>query len=872
MPASSDTVPAPERVVFSGAAAAPGARWRQLGLGLILIAVVYVAGAPELGAPWIQGDEYIFIVGNPDVNPIAAGTVATPLKERLAHILTHVHDDLYQPIPILTYAIEWGISGGDPLRFRRTDVLLHGINGLLVWWVLTWVLRRVAGPAARHVSMLAWTLALVWALHPMLVTAYASDMGRTHLLAAMFSLLALAFYLRTVTSGRWAYFSVALLALLLGMLCKPMPGWVLLALVVEAAAAGWRRAWLSPRVWIVGILCAGFAVSTLWTSRQAGLIEDASKGLFGDPVARSALAVWIYARNLIAPAWLAFWYPPDPRTGWAYPLVWLGLLLAAASVAHAIRAWRQPRTRAVTVGWAWCWALLLPVLGLVGAREVAAEDRYFYQPLAGIALVVGVTLLRLQTQPRPVASWHVLGLAGAVVTAAMLLWDLPQCRIARGTIRRATRLVTLNPTDPRALEALAQAYDFSRNHPIPADDLAKVPADSNQFTYFTRRTRETLLRAAEAENLAYYFPGPEDRGPFHRRLSYRFLLAGDAHHSLAQAEAARTLRPDDFMTWKRLAHALQALGRLDDALAAYTRCEELLPDMPATRAAHFTDLATLLMFDLGRGTQACPRFAAALATGHGTASAKLGMALCMIRDREGRYGTGAEGYRLISEVLAADPGNVRAGLVLAEYHLRSWHWEQAQRVYDAILRDYPAHYAALRGLHEVCLQTGQMDEAVLAWGDALQQEPDRREFQSYFVWALALAEDPAAVPAADDLLAKEPNNPFGCFARMVHAVRHGELTEAVAWIERADEGAPIPQAREFERAAAALQLGLDRGRLPEAARLAQAAVCLARRAPPELKAEAPALIDAFVKKNADSPWTGLAEQLRERLSDAGAAP
>ena len=554
-----------------------GERWRRVGLGAALLAAVFVSGSGELGAPWIQGDEFIFIVNDPDVNPAAGGAAVRSLGERLGRIVTRVHDDLYQPIPMLTYAVEWSISGGDPLQIRRTDVLLHGINGLLLWWVLASALRRVGGRA----SGLAWVLALLWALHPMLVTAYASDMGRTHLLAAMFSLVAIGFYLRTVESGRWEWFGGTVGALLLGMLCKPMPGWVLLAVVLEASGGGWRRTLTRVRVWIVGAICVGFALSTLWTSREAGLIEDASKGLFGDPVARSALAVWIYARNVVAPAWLAFWYPPDPRAGWGFALVWLGLLVAMASVAHAIWAWRQVRTRAIAVGWAWCWGLLLPVLGLIGAREVAAVDRYFYQPLMGVAVVAGVVVLRIQA--RLVVSWRVLGGGAAVVAVAMLAWDLPQGRIARSTIRRATRLVELNPGDPRALEALAQAYDFARNHAIPVSDRAAIPKDGSQFRHFTLKTREALGRAADAENLAYYFPGPEDRGPFHRRLSYRFLLTGDAQRSLEQAEAARELRPDDFMTWKRLAHAQQALGRLDEAEAAYARCEAVLPESPADR-------------------------------------------------------------------------------------------------------------------------------------------------------------------------------------------------------------------------------------------------------------------------------------------------
>ncbi len=219
------------------AAGNPRPSRRLLGiLGLVLAAAVYVAGSPGLDSPWIQGDEFVFIVTNPDVNPAADPEhEPAPLGSRLAAIVTKVHDDLYQPIPILSYAVEWDLTGGEPLSFRRTDLLLHVLNVLLLWWVLATLLAPDGRAGSAPTSVVAWALALLWALHPMLVTTYAADMGRTHLLSATFSLLALRLYVYTLTPGKSACFIGVVAALLAAMLCKPVIGWVLLAFVLEAA-------------------------------------------------------------------------------------------------------------------------------------------------------------------------------------------------------------------------------------------------------------------------------------------------------------------------------------------------------------------------------------------------------------------------------------------------------------------------------------------------------------------------------------------------------------------------------------------------------------------------------------------------------------
>ncbi|MCK4342877.1 MAG: hypothetical protein KAY37_14275 [Phycisphaerae bacterium] len=732
----------------------PASRRLVLGLGITLVLALYIAGSPSLDAPWIQGDEFIFIVDNPAVNPAADPDHAeAELGTRLLGILMSVHEDLYQPIPLLTYALEWELTSGRAHSFRRTDLLLHALNALLLWWVLATVLRQEQWARSVRVSVVAWALALLWALHPMLVTTYAADMGRTHLLSATFALLALGLYWRglvlrdTDTTQRATdfgprgtapaeargssetapaeargpsegvllgalrkelYFGGAVAALLLAMLCKPVVGWVLLALILEAARRGWRRALTSYRLYVIALICLGFAVFTMQTSRESGILEDVSQGLFGDPAARGALAVWIYFRNLVTPLWLAFWYLPDPRTGWSCPLVWIGVGLAAAGAWHAVRSWRRPETRAITIGWAWCWGLLLPVIGLVGAREVAAVDRYFYQPLMGIMLIVGVLACRVLARFKPAASARIILSVAGVLALAMLAWDLPQCKIARSNIRRARRLVELNQGDPRALEALAAAYDFARNHPLPRDDQPVLAPGMTQLPHFNELFKETLTRAATADNLVHYFPGPEDRTPFHRRLSHRFLSAGSPEEALAQARVAFELQPENFITWIRLAQAYRRLENYAQAAHAYEQCERYLPADPLTRLIHFADFGYMLMFNLDSDAEACPRLAAALELRKparltdprtwrlAKQRAKFGYAHCQIRSGEGE-----RGLALICEVLQADPANPRAAMHIAgdfPPQLRA----KARALLDDFLAGYPdsPHRSLAQGLRD----------------------------------------------------------------------------------------------------------------------------------------------------------------------------
>lgn len=864
---TSDPAPPPAGVSLGPAVGTGGvAHWVIALHGAILVVAVIVTGLSHLGNPW-QCDAHVQrVLRDPDVNPNAAGPGrgGTTLPDRLASICRRVPRGLFAPVAPLTYAVEWEFSRGDPVSFRRTDLLLHAANALLLWWVLTLLLRR-GSSAAVAATLLTWGLALLWALHPALVGTWAGDLERAGLLSGGFALLALGLHVRALELRRSLYFAVSTAALLLAMLSKPIVGWILLAIVLELTTHGWRRALVTPRLYIITALCVAFAKLSTW-----GSVEGDAAGLGAAAFSRGAVAIWAYFRMGCLPIDQPFAVLPDPGVTWNDPRVWGGLLLLLASAVHTTLAWRRPPLRPVLLGWAWVWATLLPAVGLSAWHGSAPADRDLYLPLMGGALVLGAVLLSwlASLTPRgllralPVTHLIVVGMAGLFV-----FLDIPRCATARSSVRRARHLADTHPNDPRALEALAATYEAAQSHPLPADELARIPQGQSQAAHFRALTRETLAALADSEHLAAQFSDDRARAALHGRLAEAFLRAGAAAQGLAQAELARQLAPDTFDTWRHLAHAYQALDQYTDAEDAYRRCEARLPDDPVLRSAHFNDYGALLLFTLERDSEACAKFTRAFEAGDPPPLAKMGMALCQIR-----YGEGAVGYQLISEVLHADPTNAQAGLILAEYHLRSHHWDQATKVYDALIRDDPTNYTALRGYHEVCLQSGRPQDAVPAWSDALERAPDRREFRSYFVWALALAGDAMTAEAARDLLSADPQNPLACLASMLVSLRDGDMTTAVEWVKRSAAGEPVPKAREFDRALAALRLLYSRRQLPNELPLVEAALLLYGGYGAAARADARLRLDEFLAAFPESRWSGLARELRTELSDVPTRP
>lgn len=850
----------PGASVKAGRSSGPAAWWL---LGALLVAAVIWAGSPALDAPWIQGDERIFIAKNPDVTGIGH---TQPTWSRWLRIFGHAHEDLYQPVTILTYAIEWSLWGENRIfHMRLTDVLIHALNALLLWAVFRALLRRFLGQDdASGATAVGWALACVWALHPMLVGAYAADMGRTHLLAATFTFASLLLHLKSLEPGRWGWFLGAYAALLLAMLNKPMVGWVVVIFVLEWTLLGLRRTLLSARIYLIGAACAAFAVLTLWTTKETLLVEDSPLPLFGDPVARAALGLWIYVRNFVAPlGWLSAWYPPDIHTGWGHPAVWLGVLLTVIATLAALLAARRTRTRGITLGLVWCWAMWLPVSGLVGARVLAAQDRYMYQPMVGLLLVIGVGLLYwvqaggVTARYRQVATVAVALLAGI----AALPRDLTLCRHARSTLRRAQRAVDLNPGDPRVMEFMAAACEFSIDHDTPEAHLPEPPD-------FPAEMKAALLKAAQlAEQNPHYFGDNYSRAAFHRRLSFRLWNMGAYESSLAQAQRAHDFEPEAKLTWVRLAHAYRSLQRWEDARQAFEKLLEVMPDDAPDYALRYTEFADLLLIRLNDPSEALYKYRQALLSPKITPAAQriawLGAARCEVL-----AGKGSDGFELAREVLRVEPENLEAWRIIALYHLRSHHWDEADAVCRQVLTRYPTDYETLRRFQNVCAIRNNWHNAAFAWQDAWNASPANLTYRSCFVWAAACAAEESASTWANELLEVAPGNRFACLALMLVAIRDGALDEALAWLRRATQGSRLPEAHELAQAELAVRLMIERQELPSGAVLLQAALA----GQIGKAADGRNLVQAYLEANPDGRWRALGERILEEDLGAETAP
>ncbi|MFA6013806.1 MAG: tetratricopeptide repeat protein [Gallionellaceae bacterium] len=124
--------------------------------------------------------------------------------------------------PYTSFGITWAFFGGEPFVFRVQNLLLHGMNVLMLMLALRlWISLFVAEPARQHMANWgAWLGALVFACHPLAVYGTGYLVQRSILMATLFTLVMHLAYFRALIDGDKRYAALAVAGYFLAVFSK----------------------------------------------------------------------------------------------------------------------------------------------------------------------------------------------------------------------------------------------------------------------------------------------------------------------------------------------------------------------------------------------------------------------------------------------------------------------------------------------------------------------------------------------------------------------------------------------------------------------------------------------------------------------------
>jgi protein O-mannosyl-transferase len=297
----------------------------------------------------------------------------------------------YHPLTMLSYAVDYAISGLNPFSFHLQSLLFHIATTLMVF---VFVLKLT------NKSIAAAITALLFGIHPMHVESVAWVAGRKDVVYGFFyiaSCFAYLFYLREGSKAKW--YALGLVLYICSLLAKP----VAVSLPVALLAIDYvERRPLKFNLLLEKIphfliaLAAG--VKSLFDQKVFGALG--TQGETFNPIERIGLggyALITYLWKAIVPIKLLCFYPYPLKVNDHLEYIYFVYPVAAALLIWVV--WRFfRRDREVVFGVLFFFANIALLLQFIPVGGAIIADRYSYLPYIGLFFIAGVKLSNLSAR------------------------------------------------------------------------------------------------------------------------------------------------------------------------------------------------------------------------------------------------------------------------------------------------------------------------------------------------------------------------------------------------------------------------------------------------------------------------------------------
>jgi tetratricopeptide (TPR) repeat protein len=706
--------------------------------GVMLVLAAVAAYRNSLDTPFLF-DDSLAIVANPSIRHL------WPPGEALSPP-TDGSGVSGRPLVNLSLAVNYAFGGLQVRGYHVMNLVLHLLASLVLWGVLrrTWRLvsagselaRAQNKPGPEDAELLAWSAALLWAVHPLLTESVVCVVQRNEVMGGLFYLLTLYGFIRsaTGTSGnlaesteprrektvaavpptrlavvKWQVFTVA--SCLLGVASKEIVATapLLVLLYDRTFVAGTVRGAWQKRKRFYGALAATWLLLAwlMWHNRQRGGTVGFGLGVSSwDYLLTQCYALVLYLK-------LSFWPHPlildyGSEVVRYVGEVWLqGVAVVSLLFATLFALWRRPVLGFVG---ACFFVILAPSSSFVPLTTQTIAEHRMYLPLAAVIVLA-------------VAGLHAVAGRRAAVISLILAVLLGVRTANRNAVYQDELAVWADalaerPANPRAESGVGTAYYHRGNMPEAVRHFERTLQQdpwSAVAHYNLGLALDKLDRRDEA--LAHYRDALKLRpefAPGQAVLGGLLVKLGRPEEAVGHLRSALVLMPNDVEALDRLGQALAGTGKFPEAVATYERA---LAIDPTLAVAHFN--FGLLLAASGRPADAIAHYTEAARLDANFAAARLNLGILLAQ-----AGRPDEALLQLREAVRLQPGQAEAHASLGNVLAMAGRPAEAIDCYEAALRLRPEYAAAHYNLGQALVQQRRWTEARRHFAEAVRIKPD----------------------------------------------------------------------------------------------------------------------------------------------------
>lgn len=529
----------------------------------ILLVAVLAAYSKIFGAGFMSWDDIDYVFNTPHITAFTS--------EHFQNWWTEYYIGNYQPLPMMSYAMDYTIGGNEPFIYHFTNIVWHILDVILVYACM----RRM-----QHCMYVALFVALLFALHPVQTESVSWIAARNKVMNGFFFLSAMYIYIGYVLHHKnnkliWVY-----LCAIAAYLCKLTA--VTLPFALLAVDIWMHRPLKDKKVWLeklpLVLLAIPVGVINLQAQAEVSFLNTHTEFNFLHTIVFAGYAYVQYIINLLVPIKLSVLYP-YPRAIGAVHIIYT--IIAAAIIALGFIAWRR-QWYAVAGGILFYTVNIAIVLQFVQFGEVLMADRYLYLACIGIwyPIVYHVYHYFSQNQYRKTVT--------GIITLSVICIVYGAATFARNDIWLSELNFWKSVTDKFPESSVAQSSlggvymkDGDNAEAMRHIDEAIRLDGTNYKAWYnkgvlllrTGNKQEALNALNRTISLKDY-----DKALFTRALLYQ--QSGNCAAALQDVEKVLSSEPGNARAHYIKADCIEQQGNLNNALAEYTKAIELEPAEP----------------------------------------------------------------------------------------------------------------------------------------------------------------------------------------------------------------------------------------------------------------------------------------------------
>lgn len=565
-----------------------------LTFALVALAITALCYLPSLSNGLVNWDDDPNITENPNLQRIN--------EDGLAKAIPAIFDvdkgaviGNYNPLPILTFAVEKSLAGGFGDKHTR---LIH-INNLLlhlltVFFAMKLLARMGIGNWGSFVG------GLLFGIHPMRVESVAWATERKDVLFAVFFFAALVYYVKWLRQGergesRTGSYLIMIVFATLSCFSKVQAVTLPLSMLVLdywfRRPINFKLIWEKTPFWALSL---AFGLINLYTLKQQGsTTDDVTQFNLPERLCIGAYSFVVYLYKLVFP------YPMSPLYPYPKPLPWEVFAAPVAFLAFWYFIWRMwknasavPENERSAAGRMWVFGAVFMffnvmfLLQVLGAGQGLKADRFTYVPYFGFFAIAAWYFDKYFRQENTKATVQAIA---AVVFLASAVWTVKQIGVWKNGETLWTHVIKFEGKSNslpywnrgqyyrslgdynRALQDYSQAVVINPENPELYNSRGKTYFDMGMSGKFNAQQGELVKKAIKDYTDAISKPGVKDKSKaeilINRGAANGFLQ--NFPQSIQDITEGLKLDPSNENGYFNRSIAYFNMGQIDNALADY---------------------------------------------------------------------------------------------------------------------------------------------------------------------------------------------------------------------------------------------------------------------------------------------------------------